>query len=160
MEGDTFGRRAAGVADFRALVAGLVVVAACNAPKPGTEKMPATGTMMTGDSMMMKAGPMLPALLAHLDSLASATPAMHDAAMADHDSALGGVLRAMRADLMHLGMHGDSAWEALADSVLRDEALIAAAKAPERAALLARHLERVRRLLSRYDAMAAKGRRG
>ena len=135
-------------------------LAACGAPKPVPEKMPATGTMMAGDSMVMKAEPMLPAVRAHLDSLASAAPAMHDAAMAGHDSVMRGVLSAMRSDLMHMGMHSDSAYEALADSVVKDQAEIAGAPSARQPELLRQHLDRVRRLLSVYDVMVAKGKRG
>ncbi len=85
---------------------------------------------------------------------------MHDAAMVAHDSVMRGVLRAMRGDLMHMGMHSDSAYEALADSVVRDQGELAAAPAARQAELLRLHLDRVRRLLSVYDVMVAKGKRG
>jgi hypothetical protein len=132
----------------------------CEQPKPVAEKMPASGTLMAGDSMTMKAEAMLPAVRAHLDSLGSATPAMHDAAMVAHDSVMRGVLRAMRGDLMHMGMHSDSAYEALADSVVKDQAELSAAPAARQPELLRLHLDRVRRLLSVYDVMVAKGKRG
>ena len=143
----------------RAALLALCLAGCGKAPAP-PEKMPATGTLMAGDSMVMKAEPMLPAVRAHLDSLASAAPAMHDAAMAGHDSVMRGVLSAMRSDLMHMGMHSDSAYEALADSVVKDQAEIAGAPAARQPELLRQHLDRVRRLLSVYDVMVAKGKRG
>ena len=144
----------------RALLLVLCLAACDTGAKPAAEKMPATGTLMAGDSMIMKAEPMLPGVRAHLDSLASATSAMRDAAMTAHDSVMRGVLRAMRADLMHMGMHSDSAYEALADSVVKDQADLAAAPAERQPELLRLHLDRVRRLLSVYDVMVAKGKRG
>ena len=143
----------------RAAMLALCLAGCEKAPAP-PEKMPATGTMMAGDSMVMRAEPMLPAVRAHLDSLASATPAMHDAAMAGHDSVMRGVLTAMQGDLMHMGMHSDSANEALADSVVKDQAELAAAPAARQAELLRQHLDRARRLLSVYEIMVAKGKRG
>jgi len=143
----------------RASLLALCLAGCEKAPAPAG-KMPATGTMMAGDSMVMKAEPMLPAVRAHLDSLASATPAMHDAAMAGHDSVMRGVLTAMQGDLMHMGMHSDSAYEALADSVAKDQTELAAAPAARRPELLRQHLDRVRRLLSVYEVMVAKGKRG
>ncbi len=135
-------------------------VAACSSKKNDAANMPASGTMMAGDSMAMMAAPMLPRVRAHLDSLASSTAAMHEAAMADHAAVMGGLLQAMQTDLMHMGMHSDAAYEALADSVVKDQAAIAAAPAAQQGELVRQHLDRVRRLMSVYDGMVGKGKRG
>lgn len=128
----------------------------CGSGKTDDAKMPASGTMMAGDSMAMMGAPMLPRVQAHLDSLSSATPAMHDAAMTAHSAVMDGLLSAMQTDLMHLGLHRDSTYETLADSTVRDLARIAAAAAAEQDALLHEHLARVRRLMAFYEAMIPK----
>jgi hypothetical protein len=138
----------------------VVSVAACGSKKTDAANMPASGTMMAGDSMAMMAAPMLPKVRLHLDSLASSSAAMHDAAMAGHAAVMGGLLQAMQTDLMHMGMHSDSAYEALADSVVKDQVAIAAAPAAQQAELVRQHLDRVRRLMAVYDGMVGKGRRG
>ena len=103
-------------------------------------KMPASGTMMAGDSMAMMAVPLVAAEQVRLDSAASGDTA----ALAHHVAAVPALVKAIETDLMHMGMHRDSAYDALVDSVRRDP----------------NDLGRVRRMLSGYTAMAAKGKRG
>ncbi len=105
---------------------GLLFLSGCG-EKPEAGKMPESGTMMAGDSMAMMAMPMFPRVQAHLDSLGSTQPAMHDPAMASHPMVIDSLLGAMQTDLMHLGMNREAAYEALADSAVKDLARIAAA---------------------------------
>jgi len=95
---------------------------------------------MAGDSMAMMAAPLVAAEATRLDSAASGDTA----ALAHHLAAVPALVKAIETDLMHMGMHRDSAYDALLDSVRRDPA----------------NLEQVRRMLSGYRAMAAKGKRG
>ena len=138
-----------------ALVLGLAA-AGCGPGKSEPAKMPASGTMMAGDSMRMMAAPMFPRVMAHLDSLQSATPAMHDPAMATHPALLDSLVRAMQTDLMHLGMNRDSAYEALADSAVKDLAAITAAPPTRQNQLLREHLARVHRLMAFYETMVGR----
>jgi hypothetical protein len=138
----------------------LLGVAGCGTRKTESVKMPASGTMMAGDSMAMMAAPLVPQVLANLDSLESATPAIRDLALSHHDAALENLLRAMRTDLMHLGMHRDPEYQALADSVESGPAAIAAASLPDQAEMVRQHHQRGRRLLRLYGALVARGKRG
>ncbi len=81
----------------------LLGVIACGTRKTESVKMPASGTMMAGDSMAMMATALVPRVRANLDSLKSATPAVRDSALSHHAAVLDRLLRAMRTDLMHLG---------------------------------------------------------
>ncbi|MGQ0704237.1 MAG: hypothetical protein ACT4PM_14020 [Gemmatimonadales bacterium] len=143
---------------LRVMIGGLLALglAACG-EKAETGQMPESGTMMAGDSMTMMAMPMLPRVQAHLDSLASPTPARHDAAMASHAMVIDSLVGAMQTDLMHMGMNRDAAYDALADSAVKDLTRIAAAPRAEQDALLQEHLSRVRRLMQFYETMIAKG---
>jgi hypothetical protein len=129
----------------------VVSIVACSSPKPGPGRMPASGTMMAGDSMAMMALPLIPPAMAQLDSLQSPDSAMRALALSHHAETLVPLLRAIQTDLMHMGMHRDSSYEALLDSV-RTETAAAGPLQPQ--------LDRVRRLLLGYDAMVAKGKRG
>ena len=142
---------------LRVMIAGLLALglAACGG-REETGEMPQSGTMMAGDSMAMMAMPMFPRVEAHLDSLGSTEQAMHDAAMASHPMVMDSLLSAMQTDLMHMGMNREAAYDALADSAVKDLARIAAAPRAEQDALLQEHLARVRRLMQFYETMIAK----
>ena len=117
----------------------LMLLIACG-PPPEKARMPASGTMMAGDSMAMMASALVAAEQARLDSAAAGDTA----ALAHHAAAVPVLIKAIQTDLMHMGMHRDSAYDALIDSVRRDPG----------------DLARVRRMLGGYTAMAAKGKRG
>ena len=117
----------------------LMGLIACGTP-PEKTRMPASGTMMAGDSMAMMASALVAAEQARLDSAAAGDTA----ALAHHLAALPALVKAVQTDLMHMGMHRDPAYDALIDSVRRDPG----------------DLARVRRMLDGYTAMAAKGKRG
>jgi hypothetical protein len=135
----------------------LLGVAACGTRKTESVKMPASGTMMAGDSMAMMTTPLLPQLKANLDSLESATPAVRDSALSHHGAVLESLLHAMRTDLMHLGLHRDSAYQALADSAAGGAAAITAASEPVQGELVHRHAELVKRLLGVYGDLVTRG---
>jgi len=126
------------------------MIGACGPSKPSPGRMPASGTMMAGDSMAMMALPLVPPALAQLDSLQSPDSAVRALALSHHAETLVPLLRAIQTDLMHMGMHRDSSYEALFDSVRRE--LVALPTQP--------HLEQVRRLLDGYRLMVTKGKRG
>jgi hypothetical protein len=124
----------------------LLALAACGSTGQRHGRMPASGTMMAGDSMTMMAEPLIAPAVALLDSLGSGDGGV----LSRYTTALPPLLKAIETDLMHLGMHRDSAYEALVDSVRRDASSPASAEAAAR----------FRRVLSGYTAMVAKGRRG
>jgi len=126
----------------------LLALAACGSTgQPhGGGRMPASGTMMAGDSMTMMAEPLIAPAVALLDSLGSGDAAV----FSRYTTALPPLLKAMQTDLMHLGMHRDSAYEALVDSVRHDASSPVSAEAAAR----------FRRVLSGYTAMVGRGKRG
>ena len=87
----------------------------------------------------MMAAPLVAAEQARLDSAS-----VGDSSAARHVEAIPALIKAIQTDLMHMGMHRDSAYDALLDSVRRDPS----------------NLDRVRRMLGGYRTMAAKGKRG
>lgn len=140
----------------RILGALLGALLGCGSSQPDAVRMPASGTMMAGDSMAMMATPLIPETLARLDSLELADSTARAIAFSHHAALLSPLLKAIETDLMHMGMHRDPAYEALVDSVRAD----AAALVPGPRDALRGQVDRVRRMLSGYGAMVGKGKRG
>ena len=97
---------------------------------------------------------MLPALRAHLDSLAR-SPSMMRNAGSRYQAETRHVVDAMHADMARLGMHSDPAYEALADSVVAGSAALTTAGRAELERLVARHIEQLRRLSAVYETKVA-----
>jgi len=96
---------------------------------------------------------MLPRLRSHLDSLAAGRGAPPGAALASHVALTREMVETMERDRRDMGLRADPAWRALADSVRGDlSALAGPAAAPEAPEFRA-HLERVLRLLARYQGL-------
>jgi hypothetical protein len=60
-------------------------------------------------------------------------------------------MAAMHADMERMGMHSDPAYEALADSTVRDLGLMERASGTEYERLAGTHVEHVRRLMAAYE---------
>ena len=101
--------------------------------------------------------PMLPAVRAHLDSVA-ADPAMLHAAMPEHQAEMRRLVNAMHADMARLGMQSDPAYEALADSIVNASDRLATARGAELERLTAQHIDQVRRLAKVYEAKTSASR--
>jgi hypothetical protein len=102
----------------------------------------------------LSAMPMLPALRAHLDSVA-AHPAMLHGSMSGHQAEVKTVVDAMHADMMAAGMQSDAAYEALADSVVKGSAALGTATGPGFDRQVAKHVDQVRRLAAVYETKTA-----
>jgi hypothetical protein len=102
----------------------------------------------------MTAMPMLPKLQAHLDSVAS-HPAMLRSGMAGHQAEVKAVVDAMHADMMSVGMHSDAAYEALADSVVKESAELGTASGPDFEQRVMHHVDQMRRLAAVYQSKVA-----
>jgi hypothetical protein len=102
----------------------------------------------------LTAMPMLPALRAHLDSVA-AHPAMLRSSMSGHQAEVKAAVDAMHADMMAAGMQSDAAYEALADSVVKGSAALGTARGSDFDREVAQHVDQVRRLAAVYETKAA-----
>lgn len=131
------------MSNARLTVVVLTLVTAC-----GTHDRPAANS--SG-----RAAPMIPAMRAELDSMASA-PEMLRQHMDGYRGQTHRLVDAMNIDLTRAGMHSDPAYEALADSVLRDVEQLPTASAAEFPALSEAHLDRVRRLMAVYERMVTQ----
>jgi hypothetical protein len=146
------------VRNSRLLGAFLVVAAAgCGGSKARESTPPDSVVGSSGPSANVKltATPMLPGLMAHVDSVA-AHPAMLRGSMSQHQAEVKHVVSAMHADMMALGMHSDAAYEALADSVVQGSAKLATAGGAGFNRQVMQHLDQIRRLASVYESKTAQ----
>jgi hypothetical protein len=104
--------------------------------------------------MQLKAMVMLPGIRAQLDSMAR-HPAMIKSHLPQHSAEVKHLVAAMHADMMALGMPGDPAYEALADSVVQGSARLGTASGAGFTRLVAMHMDQLRRLATAYEAKAA-----
>jgi len=104
--------------------------------------------------MKLEAMAMLPAVRAHLDSLAR-NPSMMRRAGPQYEAKTKRLVNAMHADMARLGMHSDPAYEALADSVVAGSVALSTAGGAELERLVARHVDQLRRLSAVYETKVA-----
>jgi hypothetical protein len=134
----------------------LLLLLACGGgagerPKSESESAPpAAAADSSAGGMELQAMPMLPAVRAHLDSVA-ADPVRLRAAMPEHQAEMRRLVNAMHADMARLGMHSDSAYEALSDSIINASDRLATASGAALERLTAQHIDQVRRLATVYE---------
>jgi hypothetical protein len=143
--------RACGVTLFILLAGG-----GCKAPADrGTPAdSTATSTVPAKARLSLSAMPMLPKVRAHLDEMDS-HPAMMRDSMPSHETEMKDLVEAMRADMLAAGMHSDSAYESLADSVVQGAGALNAARGPQFERLVKQHVDQVRRLAAVYESKVA-----
>jgi len=137
------------------LAAVVLVLAACGEKKrePQQQAMPGMGNMPGMQGMAMRSDSLMSMMRAHLDSM-RARPAQFAAAMlAQHDAMASRMLDAMGADMMGMGMKGDSAWTALTDTVRRDLAELPSLSGGALKTRMNAHIDRMRRLLGMHETM-------
>jgi hypothetical protein len=103
--------------------------------------------------------PMLPAFRAHLDTL-SHSHRMAPAAMSQHKSEVKHLVDAMHSDMVALGMAGDAAYDALADSVVKGSEQLGNAAGADFKRRLARHMDQLHRLTAVYESKTAAMKQG
>jgi hypothetical protein len=145
---------------YRFTVVGLLflTLVACS---DRTKAQPRDNAAATADSaapahhtgMDLTARPMLPGFRAHLDSLAQ--PKMTHAAMTEHPYQVKHLVDAMHADMSMMGMPGDPAYEALADSAIKGSAELGRAGGADFQRRLRRHLDQLHRLTAAYESKTA-----
>jgi hypothetical protein len=127
-------------------LATLITLAGCASPSRNAQH----------ERAGMQAALLIPAMSRHLDSVA-ATPAMLHQGLSDHAQRVHELMAAMHADMMRMGVHSDSAYEALADSTVSDLKLMERASGAEYDRLAAAHIQHVRRLMAAYDSKTGQG---
>lgn len=135
-------------------VLSLLVVAACS-KKPDGAASATTDSMggMAGMQMAMAGMEMMPGMRAHLDSLAAMSPAQLAAMMAGHQDLASRMMDAMGADMRGMGMHPDSAWIALGDSVRQDLADLSGLTGAGLQPRVQAHIARMQRMLTTHEGM-------
>lgn len=103
--------------------------------------------------MAMQGLQMMPAMQAHLDSMAAMTPAQMTAAMAVHQDLASRMMDAMGADMRGMNMQPDSAWSALGDSLRQDLAELPALSGPALKVRMDAHAGRLKRMMTMHEQM-------
>jgi hypothetical protein len=146
------------------LSVGAIAVAACReGERPGERAQPPgqqpTGAMsmdsmqMGGDHTGMGGSDMMPMMRAHMDSMTRMSPEQMSRMMAEHERMMSQVMDRMGADMRGMKMSGDTAWNALADSVRADLAELPALSGKGLEQRMQAHASRVKRLLDSHEAM-------
>lgn len=138
------------------MIAGLVavlVLAGCGEKKTERDTMPGMGNMPGMQGMAMQSDSLMSMMRAHLDSLAGLAPQFPAGMIRVHDAMASRMLDAMGADMMGMGMKGDSAWTALTDSVRRDLAELPSLSGRALETRMKAHIDRMRRLLGMHETM-------
>jgi hypothetical protein len=107
----------------------------------------------TAAPMAMQGMQMMPAMQAHLDSMASMTPAQMSAAMAAHQDLTSRMMDAMGAEMRGMGMQPDSAWSALGDSLRYDLAELPGLSGATLKARMDTHAGRLKRMMVLHEQM-------
>lgn len=96
---------------------------------------------------------MMPMMRAHMDSMMRMPPEQMSRTMAGHERMMSQMMDRMGADMRAMGMSGDTAWNALADSVRADLAELPVLSGRELEQRMQAHASRVNRLLDSHEAM-------
>lgn len=140
----------------RTMIAGLtavLVLAACGERKTEQDTMPGMGDMAGMAGMAMQADSLMPMMRVHLDSFAAVPGQFASGMLAAHEAMASRMLDAMGADMMGMGMKGDSAWTALTDTVRRDLAELPSLSGRALETRMRAHSDRMRRLLGMHETM-------
>ena len=140
-----------------ALVAAVLVAACEKKTNPSAQAAGDSGAVPsmqgTMGGMGMKGMGMMPMMGAHLDSMAGMSSQQMAAMMAAHQNLMSRMLDAMGADMRSMSMTANTEWTALADSIRTDLAELPGLSGPAMAARMQAHIDRMRRLMARHQAM-------
>jgi hypothetical protein len=139
------------------VIAAALTFGACREKQAATSQAMRGADTMSGMAgmaqMSMRADSLMPAMRAHLDSLAVAPPFQLAGMMTAHETMTSQVLDAMGADMRAMGMKSDSAWMALRDSVQRDLADLPTLGGALLHGRMRALIDRIRRLLAMHETM-------
>jgi hypothetical protein len=101
----------------------------------------------------MRADALMPAMHAHLDSLALMPADRLPGVVSAHEAMTAKMLRAIGGDMTAMGIKADSAWTTLRDSVQRDLADLPALRGAPLTLRVKAHIDRLQRLLAMHEIM-------
>jgi hypothetical protein len=138
---------------YALLAAGLALGGCGERQDAQSDSVPGMGAMRGMGEMRMRADSLMPMMRAHLDSLVRMRGRTAPAMLRVHDAMAAQLLDAMGADMMAMGMHGDTTWAALTDSIRRDLADLPGLSGRPLETRLRAHIERMRRLMTMHEGM-------
>ena len=103
--------------------------------------------------MAMPGVEMIPVMRAHLDSMGAMLPTDLAGSMTAHQDLTSRTMDAMGADMRGMGMHPDSMWSALGDSLRRDLAELPALSGAGLRDRMNAHADRLRRMMAMHEGM-------
>ncbi|MEP7325594.1 MAG: hypothetical protein ABI836_06575 [Gemmatimonadota bacterium] len=120
---------------------------------PPAQNDTAAAATMSGMQMGMKGMEMVPAMRAHLDSLAAMTPDQMAAGLAAHEDLASRAMDAMGADMRGMNMTPDPTWTVLADSLRQDLGELPALSGSALKDRMQAHIGRMRRMMVMHEGM-------
>jgi hypothetical protein len=130
------------------VIVAVLVLGGCREKQAAsTAKAPATA------SMNMRADSLMPAMHAHLDSLALMPGDRLRSVISAHEAMASKMLHAIGGDMTAMGVKADSAWRTLRDSVERDLADLPALRGAPLEQRVKAHIDRLKRLLAMHEIM-------
>lgn len=137
----------------RVMLVAVLASVACDKKAADDTPPDQAGDSRTSGQMVMPGVPMIPAMRAHLDSMATMSPLELAGAMTAHQDLASRTMDAMGADMRAMGMQPDSAWAALSDSLRLDLAEMSGLSGAQLKARMDAHAERLRRIMTRHEGM-------
>jgi len=120
---------------------------------PAAQKDSAAPGTMAGMQMEKRGMEMLPAMRAHLDSLAGLSSSQMAAAMPAHEDLASRTMDAMGADMRGMNMTPDSAWTTLSDSLRQDLAELTSLSGDRLKSRIQAHIGRMQRMMAMHEQM-------
>jgi len=105
------------------------------------------------EGMKMEGMPMMGMMRAHMDSMGRMSPERMRAMMARHQDMASRMMDGIGTDMRGMKMTPDAGWTALSDSVRQDLAELPALSGKALEARVKGHVDRMRRLMARHEAM-------
>ncbi len=119
----------------------------------GMDSMHMQGMEKGGMQGMADMSAMMSGMRAHMDSMMRLPPDRMKAMMATHDRMMAQMMDRMGADMRGMNMAGDGDWNALADSVRQDLAVLPQLEGKALVGRMRAHAGRVNRLLGSHEKM-------
>ena len=138
---------------YRWIGAAVIVTLAACGRKPETADAPAADSAGKMTGMAMQSMQMMPAMRAHLDSMAAMRPEQLPAMMAAHQDLASRMMDAMDADMRGMNLQPDAAWTALSDSVRRDLADLPGLSGEAQRSRMEAHIARMQRTMTMHQGM-------
>ncbi len=145
------------IAPYRAMIVGIMAVAACSKPKEQPAADTHRGMAMDSSTMGEMAGTgrsgLMPMMQAHMDSMVRMKPDQMSQMMARHERMMSQMMDQMGGQMRQMKMAETPEWSALTDSVKQDLADLPSLKGQALSTRMRVHADRVRRLMAAHGEM-------